>query len=210
MDKPTVLIIDDVKFNIKAVQDMIGDRYKIIGALSAEAGLHVLSHSIPDLILLDIIMPGTDGHEVLKTIKANPDYKDIPIIFLTADSNYETEVEGFNEGVVDYITKPFVADVLSKRIENQIQLSEYKKFLRRKADNSINEAISSIGSLAKKIDSNPLYAGQTDMELIEKVSGLIPEFSHLADIANKNAGADIDEATAKEFWDALEKIKVIL
>ncbi|MBQ8947773.1 MAG: response regulator [Lachnospiraceae bacterium] len=131
MDKKTVLIIDDVKFNIRAAQDMIGDSYKIIGALSAEAGMKVLSHTIPDLILLDIIMPEVDGHQVLETLKNTPEYKDIPVIFLTADNNFETEVQGFNEGVVDYITKPFVADVLKKRIQTQIKLAEYRKSLEK-------------------------------------------------------------------------------
>ncbi len=129
MDKKTVLIIDDVKFNIKAVQDMVGDSYTIIGALSGEAGLKILTHTIPDLILLDIIMPEMDGHQVLEAIKSTPAYRNIPVIFLTADSNSETEVMGFNEGVVDYITKPFVADVLKKRIQTQIELAEFKRSL---------------------------------------------------------------------------------
>ena len=116
MDKKTILIIDDVKFNIRAAQDVLGEDFKVIGALSAEAGFKVLSHTIPDLILLDIIMPETDGHQVLKILKSTPRFMHIPVIFLTADNNYETEVEGFNEGIVDYITKPFVADVLKKRI----------------------------------------------------------------------------------------------
>ncbi len=139
MDKKTVLIIDDVKFNIRAAQDVLGDTYKVIGALSAEAGMKVLSHTIPDLILLDIIMPETDGHQVLKILKSTPRYMDIPVIFLTADSNYETEVEGFNEGIVDYITKPFVADVLKKRIQTQIELAEYKRSMEEKVRDKVAE-----------------------------------------------------------------------
>ncbi len=127
MDKKTILIIDDVKFNIRAAQDVLGEDYKVIGAMSAEAGFKVLDHTIPDLILLDIIMPETDGHQVLKTLKSTPRFMNIPVIFLTADNNYETEVAGFNEGIVDYITKPFVADVLKKRIQTQIELAEYQR-----------------------------------------------------------------------------------
>ncbi|SCY81641.1 putative two-component system response regulator [Lachnospiraceae bacterium XBB2008] len=139
MDKKTILIIDDVKFNIRAAQDVLGDDYKVIGALSAEAGMKVLSHTIPDLILLDIIMPETDGHQVLKILKGTPRYMHIPVIFLTADSNYETEVEGFNEGIVDYITKPFVADVLKKRIQTQIELAEYQRSMEDKVNEKIAE-----------------------------------------------------------------------
>ncbi len=127
MDKKIILIIDDVKFNIRAAEDVLSDEYKVIGAQSGESGLRVLSHTIPDLILLDIIMPVMDGHQVLKILKETPRFKHIPVIFLTADSNSETEVAGFNEGIVDYITKPFVSDVLKKRIQTQIALSEYQR-----------------------------------------------------------------------------------
>ena len=139
MDKKTILIIDDVKFNIRAAQDVLGEEFKVIGALSAEAGFKVLSHTIPDLILLDIIMPETDGHQVLKILKTTPRFMHIPVIFLTADSNYETEVEGFNEGIVDYITKPFVADVLKKRIQTQIELAEYQRSMEDKVKQKVAE-----------------------------------------------------------------------
>lgn len=139
MDKKTILIIDDVKFNIRAAQDVLGEDFKVIGALSAEAGFKVLKHTIPDLILLDIIMPETDGHQVLKILKSTPRYMNIPVIFLTADSNYETEVAGFNEGIVDYITKPFVADVLKKRIQTQISLAEYQRSMEQMVHDKVSE-----------------------------------------------------------------------
>lgn len=139
MDKKTILIIDDVKFNIRAVEDMLGDTYKIIGALSARTGIRVLEHTIPDLILLDIIMPEMDGHQVLKFLKDTPAYMNIPVIFLTSDTNYKTEIEGFNEGIVDYVTKPFVADVLKKRVQTQIELAEYQRSLEDKVDEKVHE-----------------------------------------------------------------------
>ena len=135
----TILIIDDVKFNIRAAQDVLGDTYNVIGALSAEAGFKILEKTIPDLILLDIIMPETDGHDVLRKLKSTPLYKNIPVIFLTADSNPETEVEGFNEGIVDYITKPFIAAVMKKRIQTQIELAEYQRSLEDKVDLKVAE-----------------------------------------------------------------------
>ncbi len=139
MEKKTILIIDDVKFNIRAAQDVLSEDFKVIGALSAEAGFKVLKHTIPDLILLDIIMPETDGHQVLRTLKSTPRYMNIPVIFLTADSNYETEVEGFNEGIVDYITKPFIADVLKKRIQTQIKLAEYQRSVEDMVETKVAE-----------------------------------------------------------------------
>lgn len=139
MDRKTILIIDDVKFNIRAAHDMLGDTYDIIDAMSGEEGLKKLEETIPDLILLDIIMPKMDGHEVLKIIKDTPAYCNIPVIFLTSDNNSETEVAGFNEGIVDYITKPFVTDVLKKRIETQIELAEYQRSLEDKVSMKVRE-----------------------------------------------------------------------
>lgn len=139
MDKKIILIIDDVKFNIRAAEDVLSSTYKVIGAQSGESGLRVLSHTIPDLILLDIIMPEMDGHQVLKIIKDTPRYSQIPVIFLTADSNSETEVTGFNEGIVDYITKPFVPDVLKKRIQTQIALAEYQRSMEEMVQKKVAE-----------------------------------------------------------------------
>ncbi len=178
MDKKTVLIIDDVKFNVRAAQDMIGDTYKIIGALSAEAGLKVLSHTIPDLILLDIMMPEVDGHQVLETLKGTPAYKDIPVIFLTADNNFETEVQGFNEGVVDYVTKPFVADVLKKRIQTQITLAEYRKSLER--ENAIMSRIIDLISGAEVSGLTP----EVTQELLDLSAQLKTEISNKGSVNN--------------------------
>lgn len=139
MQKRKILIIDDVKFNIAAAQEVLSDTYEVIGALSGKAGLQLLSHTTPDLILLDIIMPEMDGHAVLQQIKRTPRLRNIPVIFLTADTNPETEVEGFNEGCVDFITKPFVAAVMKKRIETQIQLSEYQRDLETLVGRKVSE-----------------------------------------------------------------------
>ena len=139
MDKKTILIIDDVNFNIRTAKDVLQNTYYVLGAQSGKEGLEILAHTIPDLILLDIIMPDMDGHEVMKIIKETPRYTNIPVIFLTADQNSETEVQGFNEGIVDYITKPFVADVLKKRIQTQIALAEYQRHMEEMVDEKVAE-----------------------------------------------------------------------
>lgn len=137
--KHTILIIDDVKFNIQAAKDVLGDKYNVVGAGSAEEGYEVLSHLLPDLILLDIMMPKIDGHEVLRVLKSTPRLKNIPVIFLTADANPETEVEGFNEGIVDFVTKPFIPAVMEKRIQTQIELAEYERSLETKVKEKVAE-----------------------------------------------------------------------
>lgn len=139
MGKKAILIIDDVILNHKIAKEVLSDTYQLYEALSAKKGLKILESVRPDLILLDIVMPEMDGFEMLKILKDDPYLKSIPVIFLTSDNRPEAEVEGFNEGVADYITKPFVPEVLKKRVEMQIELSEYKKNMEEKVAEKISE-----------------------------------------------------------------------
>lgn len=127
--KKKILMVDDVDLNHRTAGSVLEDTYELYMALSAAEGFQILEKVLPDLILLDIIMPEMDGYEMLKILKEKPEYKNIPVIFLTADSRPETEVEGFNCGIVDFITKPFVPIVMKKRIETQIALAEYERGL---------------------------------------------------------------------------------
>ncbi len=138
-NKKKILIVDDVAFNHATARTLLSDQYDLYEALSAKQGFDILKDVTPDLILLDIIMPEINGMEMLKELKNTPAYKDIPVIFLTADTSPEAEVEGFNLGIVDYITKPFVPTVALKRIETQIELAEYKKDLERRVDEKLEE-----------------------------------------------------------------------
>ena len=127
--KKKILMVDDVSLNHATARDVLEDMYELYEACSGAEAFEKLKEITPDLILLDVIMPEMDGMEVLKKLKSIPAYKDIPVIFLTADNTPESEVEGFQLGIVDYITKPFVPMVMKKRIETQIELSEYQKNL---------------------------------------------------------------------------------
>ena len=129
MGKKVILMVDDVELNHVTARSVLEDTYELYEAQSAEEGFKILENIIPDLILLDVIMPVMDGYEMIKILKGIPRYRNIPVIFLTADTRAETEVEGFNCGIVDYITKPFVPIVMKKRIETQIALAEYERSL---------------------------------------------------------------------------------
>lgn len=139
MDKKIILLVDDVVLNHKTAEDVLKDKYTLYCANSAEEGFKLLESIEPDLILLDIIMPKVDGFAMLEQLKQDERYKDIPVIFLTSDTNPETEIAGFDAGVVDYITKPFIPAVMKKRIETQIALSEYDKSLVKVVNNKIEE-----------------------------------------------------------------------
>lgn len=139
MNKKIILMIDDVQLNHEAARAVLEDTYELYEALSAKAAFDILKKIMPDLILLDIVMPEIDGYEMLRLLKKSSKFKNIPVIFLTADTRPETEVEGFNGGIVDYITKPFVPIVMKKRIETQIALAEYERSLEEKVTEKVEE-----------------------------------------------------------------------
>ena len=123
-DKPKILIVDDEPFYIDVIENLMRDEYDVSSVSSGEDALALLENSIyPDLILLDVLMPGIDGYEVCKRLKADPKTKDIPIIFLTVKSDVDDEVRGFNLGGVDYITKPMSPPIVLARVRTQIKLS---------------------------------------------------------------------------------------
>ena len=134
-----ILIVDDIALNHAAAREVLEDTYELYEAMSAKEAFEILKTVTPDLILLDIIMPEVNGMEMLEELKSIPAYKDIPVIFLTADTSPEAEVEGFNLGIVDYITKPFVPVVMKKRIETQIKLAEYNRSLEAEVEKKVKE-----------------------------------------------------------------------
>lgn len=139
MDKKKILMVDDVRLNHMTAREVLEDTYELYEALSAKAAFELLKEITPDLILLDVIMPEINGLEMVKMLKEIPAYRSIPIILLTADTSAEAEVEGFNLGIVDYITKPFVPVVMKKRIEAQIALAETEKELEARVERKIAE-----------------------------------------------------------------------
>lgn len=123
-----VLIVDDVAENISIIKNILKEKYDVIAAITGEKALELVSKedSLPDLILLDILMPDMDGFEVCQKLKANPKTKNIPVIFLTVLDHVEDMIKGFELGGVDYITKPFEVNVLLARVNTHVQLKQYQ------------------------------------------------------------------------------------
>ncbi len=139
MNKKIILIVDDVQFNHRTANMVLQDTYELYNALSAEEAFNILEKVRPDLILLDVVMPVMDGYEMIKILKKSSQFKSIPVIFLTAETKAESEVEGFNCGIADYITKPFTPIVMKKRVENQIALAEYERSLEARVEEKVEE-----------------------------------------------------------------------
>jgi putative two-component system response regulator len=117
----TVLIVDDTEENIDILVNALGDDYELTVATDGPEALEVIASEPPDLILLDILMPGMSGYEVCRQLKAEPKTADIPIIFLTAMTDIASKTRAFEVGAVDYITKPF--EILEVKARVQMHLS---------------------------------------------------------------------------------------
>ncbi|MCB8746772.1 two-component system response regulator [Rhodoferax sp. U2-2l] len=133
--KPTVLVVDDTPDNLALVSSLLREDYLVRVANNGEKALRIAtSDQPPDLILLDIMMPGMDGYEVCRRLKADPKARDIRVIFLTAKAEVEDERKGFQMGAVDYITKPISPPILQERVKIHLALKASADFLRDKAD----------------------------------------------------------------------------
>ncbi|WP_321402564.1 hybrid sensor histidine kinase/response regulator [Maridesulfovibrio sp.] len=123
--RPKVLIVDDAPENIHVLLKALKQDYAVIAATSGEKALEVAFSDIPpQIILLDIIMPGIDGYEVCRRLKNSPKTADIPIIFVTALEDAVDETKGLSLGAIDYITKPFNPNIVRARVGNHLQLVE--------------------------------------------------------------------------------------
>lgn len=120
--KPMILVVDDQPENLKVAAGMLQPEYTLAFANNGKNTLSLLKNNKPDLILLDIMMPDMDGYMVCKKIKQNPHTKEIPVIFLSAKSDIQDIVKGFQHGAVDYITKPFNALEVKVRVENHLKI----------------------------------------------------------------------------------------
>ena len=130
-----IILVDDNMANLTQGKNLLKTFYKVFPAPSAAKLFETLENIIPDLILLDIDMPEMNGYEAIKKLKADPRFTDIPVIFLTAKNDEDSELEGFNLGAVDYVSKPFSGPLLLKRIANQILIVKSQEALMDYAEN---------------------------------------------------------------------------
>lgn len=131
--KPKVLIVDDTPENIQVLMGTLKDQYAIVAAINGEKALKMaVAEPRPDLILLDIMMPGMDGFEVCGRLKSDPETRDIPVIFLSALDDTANKVKGFATGAVDYISKPFQPEEVHVRVNTHVTMSRLKRRLAEK------------------------------------------------------------------------------
>ena len=124
--RPMIMLVDDEASNIEILNAALEDQYETCFATSGKEALKLAPAILPDLILLDVLMPGIDGYEVCQRLKADPLIADVPIIFTTALGDQEAEVRGLALGAIDYVTKPISPAILRARVRNHIDLKRMR------------------------------------------------------------------------------------
>ena len=157
MKKHTILVVDDDRTNLQIVRDILGERYDLQLAINGATALRFVEKRRPDLILMDIMMPGMDGKETVRRIRETPANLDIPFIFLTANRSSEEETECLNMGASDFITKPIVPGVLERRISRILELEEFHRDLQTKVEEKTRQyqelALESIFAIVNIIEA---------------------------------------------------------
>jgi class 3 adenylate cyclase/CheY-like chemotaxis protein len=134
-EKPLILVVDDTPENVDVLAGILKDEYHIKVALNGRKALEIArSDTPPDLILLDVMMPEMDGYEVCSRLQAEPETRDIPVIFVTAKTGVEDEARGFELGAVDYIAKPVSPSIVQARVNTHISLKQAHSSLKGLSD----------------------------------------------------------------------------
>ncbi|MCL2255056.1 MAG: diguanylate cyclase [Lachnospiraceae bacterium] len=122
-----ILMVDDVTTNIKCATEVLKDHYQLITAKTGQGALEILENARPDLILLDVNLPDMDGFELMEAFQNNDEIADIPVVFLTAETDTMSEAKGMRLGAMDYIKKPFGPEILLTRINKILKYDDKKK-----------------------------------------------------------------------------------
>ena len=164
--KDKILVVDDVELNRIILGEILNEDYDIIEASDGVEAVDILYNSpeLPHAVLLDIMMPEMDGFQVLELMKSNPHTAKVPVLFITAADAIENESKGLKEGAVDFIPKPFNADVVKARVDNHIQLKHYQNDLESMVERKAAELISThekiLETLATIIEYRSIESGE--------------------------------------------------
>ena len=179
-NRDRIILVDDSIPNLDQGRNMLKTFYEVFPSPSAEKLFEILENVIPDLILMDIEMPEMNGYEATKKLKADPRYADIPIIFLTSKDDEDSEMEGFDLGASDYVTKPFSGPLLLKRIANQLLITRQKK--------SLLEAHAELKGYADNLE---IMVKEKTAEVTDLQNAIIATVANLVEFRDKLTGGHI-------------------
>jgi class 3 adenylate cyclase len=179
----TLLVVDDMPANLEVLSRALSAEYRVKAATSGARALRICSQDpLPDLILLDVMMPEMDGKEVCRQLKADPRTADIPVIFVTANSETDDETEGFEIGAVDYITKPIRPPVVLKRVRLQLAL--------RRTQLELAELSQRYSSYLSPLLSSSIRRGEVAEGVVSQRKDLTLFFSDIVGFTRQTAQLD--------------------
>ncbi len=205
--KQKVLIVDDITENIRILIEQLKPEYKIYFASSGVKALELAHSQIPDIILLDIVMPEMDGYQVCQQLKANSVTEDILVIFISAMSDVVDEAKGLDVGAVDYITKPFRPAIVKARVRNHLKLRQAMQELKR--------------LYSTALDANPMTSLPGNNTIANRIKDALANEEHAtviySDLDNFKAfndkygfalGDDVIKFTCRVFKEVIQELDI--
>jgi len=229
----TILVIDDTATNIQILVELLDDTYDVIVATDGRTALEIADEELPDLILLDIIMPFMDGFEVCKQLKENPKTKNIPIIFLTAQTDEESIEKAYEVGGNDYVLKPLKPKELMARVKTQLELQRSIKNLEYLSSYDSMTGILNrrkffeLAKISFETKKEDLFAVMIDIDnfknindvhghaagdiviktIVSKIADMLPEESIFARLGGEEFVIVCNYEDEKKLFDLLEEIR---
>jgi len=196
MQKKTILIIDDTEANIETLTALLGEQYDLLISLSGREALALLDEEHVDLVLLDIVLPGMDGFEVCRRIKAEKKTRDIPVIFITVKSDEDSIERAYELGGVDYITKPFRSREVLSRIKKELTLQTMLDELAHLASTDPLTKLYNRRHFSK-ISQHALALAKREQEALSVIMLDIDRFKRVNDTYGHQAGDEVIMHLAK-------------
>ena len=186
--KSLVLVVDDNRNNVKVLSDILrSNGYEVMVAFAGDKALAMVEHRRPDILLLDVLMPGMDGFELCRALKAGPN-ADVPVLFISALSEIEAKVKGFSAGAVDFLTKPFQEMEVLARVRTHVRLKQLQDELRRS-----NEDLEEYANIIAHDLKNPMFTVQGAVGLLkERLTGVPGEAAGLLEMIERQIGHAVD------------------
>ena len=201
----TIFVVDDNNVNLLSADEALTDDYNVFTMQSASKMFELFNHIIPDLILLDILMPEMDGFEALKLLKSNRAYMDIPVIFLTSRNDSATESLGLEMGAVDFMFKPFSRPVLLNRIKTHLGIEH----IIRERTHSLNRLKNCIVSvLSNMVENRDRMTGRHVERTTRYVRLLLDAMLKRKIYIDEIAGWDVEEVTSSSRLHDIGKIVI--
>ena len=204
----TILVVDDNPVNIDFLLGLLF-AYDVRAALNGESALDQITQEIPDLILLDVAMPGMDGYEVCKIIKSDPKTKNIPVLFLSAHVNVESIKKGFEVGGLDYITKPYDPMEVLSQVELHLELKkvidDFEKNLQQNPAKQIEHSRNLLKKIARLLSQARFGSFPIDFVDMFKHTGM--DFERLSEVSSDQNDADDEKSEAGAVSQALKVFK---